>query len=62
MCVSRGDNVCRAAVHFFPSFSGANERVKEECSDNWLVSASRPKRDKKKRFGLKETKEGALWP
>ena len=47
---------------FFPSFSGANERVKEECSDNWLVSASRPKREKKKGLVWKETKEGALWP
>ena len=43
---------------FFPSFSGANERVKEECSDNWLVSASRPKREKKKVwFGRKQKRE-----
>ena len=58
VCVSRGDNVCRAAVHFFPLFlERMNVWRRTVLIIGWSLLADQKERKKKVWFGRKQKRE-----
>ena len=58
VCVSRGDNVCRAAVHFFPLFlERMNVWRRNVLIIGWSLLADQKERKKKVWFGRKQKRE-----